>query len=246
MERIGAHDDFLDTSQNGGVMFKVLVADDHPVVREGLKQIVARADDMVVVAEASDGPEVLQKNRRTHPDVVLLDISMPGRNGLEVLKQLKAKSPRMPILVLSQHPEEEYAIRALRAGASGYLTKESASGELITALRKVVHGGKYVSPSLAEQLASEVNHPSEKPLHETLSDREYEVLCLIGAGKTVSEIAVDLSLSVKTVSTYRTRILEKMNMAKTVELVRYVIQHQLLSDSEPPAPARRLKMPKPT
>ncbi len=222
-------------------MFKVLVADDHPVVREGLKQMVARAHDMVVVAEASDGPEVLEKHRRTHPDVILLDISMPGRNGLEVLKQLRAKSPHMPILVLSQHPEGEYAIRALRAGASGYLTKVSASGELITALRKVVNGGKYVSASLAEQLADEVNHDSEKPPHQALSDREYEVLCLLGAGTTVTEIAEKLSLSVKTVSTYRTRILEKMNMTKTAELVRYAVQHQLLIEPEPPTPPHSLK-----
>ena len=222
-------------------MFKVLIADDHPVVREGLRQIVARAHDMVVVAEASDGPEVLEKHRRTHPDVILLDISMPGRNGLETIKLLKAKSPHMPILVLSQHPEEEYAVRALRAGASGYLVKESASGELITALRKVVQGGKYVSASLAEQLATAVNHDSEKPPHQTLSDREYEVLCRLGVGLTVSEIAEKLSLSVKTVSTYRTRILEKMNMAKTAELVRYAVQHQLLIEPETPTSPHRLK-----
>jgi len=216
-------------------MLKVLVADDHPVIREGLKRLIMQTRDMQVVGEASNGPEVLNLNRRLHPDLIILDISMPGRDGLDILKQLKSLSPRLPILVLSQHPEDHYALRALRAGASGYLTKESASTELITALRKVAGGRKYVSATLAEKLATEVNHHGEKTPHELLSDREYEVLCLLGKGKTVSRIAEDLSLSVKTISTYRARILVKMNMTNTSELIRYVVQQQLLE----PQPGRR-------
>ena len=212
-------------------MLKVLIADDHPVIREGLKRIILQTRDIEVAAEAANGQEVLDQARRRRPDVIVLDISMPGRDGLEILKQLKSQNPRLPVLVLSQHPEGRYAVRALRAGASGYLTKESASSELITALRKVASGGKYVSASLAEKLASEVNTDSEKPPHEILSDREYAVLCLLGAGKTVSEIGEELSLSVKTISTYRTRILGKMNMTHNAELIRYVIQQQLSDTS---------------
>jgi two-component system invasion response regulator UvrY len=209
-------------------MLKIFIADDHPIVREGLKQIIARTRDMAVCGEASDGQELLTKIRGQHADVVLLDISMPGRSGLDVLKQLRAQMPRLHLLVLSQHPEDEYALRVLRAGASGYLTKESASEQLITAIRKVASGGKYVSLSLAEQLAAELNSEAAgQPLHGSLSDREYEVMRMIASGKSVSEIAQELSLSVKTISTYRTRILSKMNMTKNADLIHYGIRHGL-------------------
>jgi two-component system, NarL family, invasion response regulator UvrY len=209
-------------------MLKIVVADDHPIVREGLKQIIAKTPDMKVSGEAADGQELLSKIRLNPPDVILLDISMPGRSGLDVLKQIKATWPKIRLLVLSQHPEDQYALRVLRAGASGYLTKESASEQLITAIRKVAGGGKYVSASLAEQLASELDMPSDKPLHGSLSDREYEVLCQIASGKSVSEIAEELSLSVKTISTYRARILNKMNLTKTADIIHYGIRHGLV------------------
>jgi len=206
-------------------MLKILVADDHRVLREGLKKIIEQTRDMMVVAEASDGQEVLQKMSKTPVDVVLLDLSMPGPGGLEILKQIHAKFPKRPVLVLSQHPEDQYALRAVRAGASGYLTKERASSDLIAAIRKVAGGGKCISDAVVEQMASSLNEDPARPAHETLSDREYEILCLLGAGKTVSEISDGLCLSVKTVSTYRTRILEKMNMTKTAELIVYAVQH---------------------
>ena len=208
-------------------MLKLLVADDHRVLREGLRRIIEHTRDMVVVSEASDGADVLSKLSKVRVDVVLLDISMPGPSGIEVLKQVKARFPKLPVLVLSQHPESLYAIRSLRAGAAGYLTKESAASELITAIRKVAVGGRYVSESAAEQMAMALDSSGAGPLHESLSDREFEILCLLGSGQTVSEIAKGLSLSVKTISTYRTRILEKMTMKKTSELMLYVIQNRL-------------------
>ncbi len=208
-------------------MLRILVADDHRVLREGLKRIIEQTRDMQVVAEASDGSEVLSQLSKERVDIVLLDISMPGPNGLDTLKQIKAKHPKLPVLMLSQHPEDQYAVRALRAGASGYLTKESATDELIDAIRKAANGGKCVSASLAEKLASLLDSHSDAPLHESLSDREYEILCMLGVGKTVSEIGEELSLSVKTISTYRTRLLEKMTMTKTSELILYAVQNQL-------------------
>lgn len=217
-------------------MLKILVADDHQVLREGLKKIIEQTKDMVVVAEASDGQEVLQKMSKVQADVVLLDLSMPGPGGLEVLKQIHAKFPKRPVLVLSQHPEDQYAMRAFRAGASGYLTKERASSDLIAAIRKVAGGGKCISEEVADQLASSLNENLGKPLHERLSDREYQILRFLGTGKTVSEIAEELCLSVKTISTYRTRILEKMKMTKTTELMLYAVQHQLV----PSEPASRV------
>ncbi len=218
-------------------MLRLLVGDDHRVLREGLKKIIEQTRDMVVVAEAADGAEVLEQMKKARPDVVLLDISMPGANGLDVVKQLKSKFPKLPILMLSQYPEDQYAMRALRAGAAGYLTKESASIELIAAVRKVASGGKYISASLAEQMASSFGLDPDRPLHEKLSDREYEILCLLGSGKTVSEIGRDLSLSVKTISTYRARILEKMKMTKTADLMLYVMKYQLVPDAESHPPA---------
>ncbi|HWR57637.1 MAG TPA: response regulator transcription factor [Thermodesulfovibrionales bacterium] len=209
-------------------MIRILIADDHSIVRKGLKQIISETQDMVVADEAGDGQEVLNKVRKNSFDMVLLDISMPGRSGLDILRELKAEKPKLPILVLSMYPEEQYAVRVLRAGASGYLTKESAPDELIAAIRKVSLGKKYVTPSLAERLALDLDMDSNKPLHETLSDREYQVLCLISSGKTVGDIAEKLSLSTKTISTYRARILEKMNMKNNAELTHYSLQHKLV------------------
>ena len=209
-------------------MIKVLVADDHPVVREGLKQILAAAQDIEVAAEAEDGHELLEKVREQSFDVVVMDITMPGLMGLDALKQLKSEHPQLPILILSVHPEEQYALRVLRAGASGYLTKGSAPDSLIGAIRKVYRGGNYVSPALAERLADELRGDITKMPHETLSDREYQVMCLIASGKTVTEIADQLALSVKTVSTYRSRILEKMRMKTNAELTHYAIEHKLV------------------
>lgn len=210
-------------------MIKILIADDHTIFREGLKHILAEYPDLVVADEASNGQEVLDKIWKNNYDMVLLDITMPGMTGLEVLKQLKNDKPKLPVLILSMHPEEQYAVRVLRAGASGYLTKESAPDELITAIRKISQGRKYITSSLAERLAFEVEADSEKPLHDILSDREYQVLRMIAEGKTVKYIAKELSLSIKTVSTYRTRIMEKMKMKTNAELMHYVITHQLLN-----------------
>jgi two-component system, NarL family, invasion response regulator UvrY len=209
-------------------MIKILIADDHTIFREGLKHILAEYPDLVVADEANNGQEVLDKIWKNNYDMVLLDITMPGMTGLEVLKQLKNDKPKLPVLILSMHPEEQYAVRVLRAGASGYLTKESAPDELIVAIRKISQGRKYITSSLAERLASEVEADSEKPLHDILSDREYQVLRMIAAGNTVKHIAKELSLSIKTVSTYRTRIMEKMNMKTNAEVMHYVIKHQLL------------------
>jgi DNA-binding NarL/FixJ family response regulator len=209
-------------------MIKIFIADDHAIVREGLKQIVAETTDMAVTDEADTGHEVLEKVSENDYDVLVLDITMPGLNGLDALKQLRSQRPDLPVLVLSIHPEEQYAVRVLRSGASGYLTKESAPNELISAIRKVSMGGKYVTPSLAEKLASDLVADGKKPLHETLSDREYQVLCMIASGKTVTEIAEELFLSEKTISTYRSRILEKMKMKTNAELIHYAIKHGLV------------------
>jgi len=207
---------------------KILIADDHTIFREGLKHILTEYPDMIVADEARNGREVLDKIWNNDYDMVLLDISMPGMTGLEALKQLKNDRPKLPVLVLSMHPEEQYAVRALRAGASGYLTKESAPDELMTAIRKISQGRKYITSSLAERLAQEMEADSEKPLHDVLSDREYQVLRMIAEGKTVKHIAEELSLSIKTVSTYRTRIMEKMRMSTNAELMHYAMKHHLL------------------
>lgn len=209
-------------------MIKILIADDHPVVRKGLREIIEETADMKVADEASNGQEVLAKVFKKDFDVVLLDISMPGRSGLDILKELKGHRPKLAVLVLSIHPEEQYAMQVLKAGAAGYLTKKSAPEELVSALRKVSAGGKYVSPSLAEKLASALETGREKPPHETLSAREYEVMRKIASGKTSTEIARELFLSPKTISTYRTRILEKMRMKNNAELIRYAIKNRLV------------------
>jgi DNA-binding NarL/FixJ family response regulator len=205
-------------------MIRVLIADDHTLVRKGLRQILLETKKVEVVDEAKDGKETISKVSANKYDVVLLDISFPGRSGIDVLKQLKSFRPKLPVLILSMHPEEQYAVRALRAGASGYLTKESAPSELIEAIRKVAGGGKYITASLADKLASEIGKPSEKLPHESLSDREYQVMCMIASGKTVKEIAEDLNLSAKTISTHRARILRKMNMKNNAQLTHYAIR----------------------
>lgn len=207
---------------------KILVVDDHSIVREGLKQILADNSRMVVAGEASTGAEVLQKIRVGNYDMVIMDISLPDRSGLEILEQLKQTVPNIPVLILSMHAEEQYATRAFKAGASGYLTKETASEQLIAAINKVAQGGKYVSPSLAEKLVFELVKDSQKPIHEVLSDRELQVLCLMASGRTLTGIAKELCVSVKTVSTHRARILEKMNMSNNAELIRYAIQNKLV------------------
>lgn len=195
--------------------------------REGLRRILARCPDFNVAGEASNGQEVFEKVWKNEYDIVLLDIAMPGTPGLEVLKRLKNEKPKLPVLVLSMYPEEQYAVRVIKAGASGYLTKESASEELITAIRRISGGRKYITSSIAERLADDVEPTAEKPLHDTLSDRELEVFRMISAGKTTTQIAEELFLSVKTISTYRSRILDKMKMKTNAELIHYAIKHNM-------------------
>lgn len=209
-------------------MIRVLIADDHPIVRKGLRELVSGEPDMTVTAESGNGLEVLRLIETGNFDVVLLDISMPGMSGLEILQKIRPDHPNLPILVLSGFPETELAMRTLKAGASGYMNKEMAPEELVAAIRLVYSGRKYVSPAVAELLANSVNRPSETP-HDSLSDREYQVMLLLAAGKTVSEIAAEISLSVKTVSTYRARILEKMDLKNNAELMLYAIRNNLAS-----------------
>jgi len=209
-------------------MIKILVVDDHAIVRDGLKRILMDTPDMVVADEASNGEEVINKVGNNHYDLVLLDISLPGRDGLDVLKQLKCTNPKIPILILSMYPEEHYAVRSLRAGASGYLTKQSSSDELIGAIRKVAKGRRYITASLAEKLAFELGGDVRKLPHEKLSDREYQVMCMVGSGKTVKEIAETLSLSIRTISTHRAHILKKMEMKNNAQLTYYAIKNSLV------------------
>jgi DNA-binding NarL/FixJ family response regulator len=206
----------------------VLIADDHAIVRQGLRQILSETDDLIVAGEAEDGVDALRLARSQEWSVFLLDVSMPNRNGIDTLKQLKKEFPKLPVLILSMHPEEQYAIRALKAGAAGYLTKQSAPEMLVTAIRQVAQGKKYVSPSVAMQLADAIAHDSEKLPHEALSDREYQVLVMIAAGRTLTQIAEDLNLSVKTVSEYRKRLLEKMQLETNAELIHYGMRHGLV------------------
>jgi DNA-binding NarL/FixJ family response regulator len=206
---------------------RVLIADDHAVVRRGLKQILADEYQSLAVGEARDANEALRLVREQDWDVVVLDISMPGKSGVDALKEMKQAHPKLPVLVLTSYPEEQYAIRVLKAGASGYMTKESAPEHLVEAIKKVGRGGRYISPSLAEMLAFNLTTDVERAAHEILSDREYQVLCLIGQGKSVGEIADQLALSAKTISTYRARILEKMGMKTNAELMHYVITNRL-------------------
>lgn len=208
-------------------IIKIIIADDHPLFRRGLKHALEETPDIEVIGEASNGDSLLSMIKSDNLDMVLLDISMPGKSGLDLLKQLKSEHSKLPILILSVYPEEQYAVRFIKAGASGYLTKESAAEKLAEAIRKIAAGGKYASTAIIEKLAFDFSD-SDKPLHETLSDREYQVFGMISIGKSLTEIGVDLSLSVKTISTHRTRILEKMKMKKNAELIHYAITRNLL------------------
>lgn len=209
-------------------IIKVIIADDHPISREGIKKIIDRSPDIVVVDEASTGDELLEKVKKNHYDVIILDISMPGISGLEVLKDLQDPKQRSAILIFTMHPEEQYAIRALKAGASGYLTKGSTPEELITAIKSVSGGRKYITSALAERLAYDLSNNAAQPLHEKLSDREYQVMALLASGKSITEIAGELCLSVPTISTYRSRILQKMNLKNNAELIHYAIKNNLV------------------
>lgn len=209
-------------------MIKLLIVDDHPVVRQGIRLILAEANDIVVGDEAVNGASAIAKCQQGEWDAILLDLSMPGSDGLEVLKQLRREHPFLPILVLSMHPEDQFALRAIRAGASGYLTKDSAPEELVNAVRRVVQGGHYLSPWLSERLAREIASGATTSPHEQLSDREYQVMLRIASGKTTKQIADELSLSPKTVSTYRMRLSEKMGLAGEAELTAYVFRNHLL------------------
>jgi DNA-binding NarL/FixJ family response regulator len=208
-------------------MIKVIIVDDHPVVRRGLKQILQEEPDVEVVGEAESAQEAFKIIRTIDCDAVVLDISLPGASGVEILKQLKHEYQKLPVLILSVHPEEQYAVRVMKAGASGYLTKESAPEELVKAIRKIISGGKYISSSLAERLITDID-TSGKPHHEKLSDREFEIMRMIAQGKAIKTIAEELYLSEKTVSTYRTRLLEKMGMTTNAEIISYALKNKLI------------------
>jgi two-component system, NarL family, invasion response regulator UvrY len=205
---------------------RILIADDHPIFRAGLKETLAKNPDMESIGEADDGHKALELARKKRWDAVVLDIKMPGKDGLEVLQELRRERPKLPVLILSAHPEDQMALRLLKAGAAGYLTKEKAPEVLLTAIRKVVSGGKYISESLAEKAVFAFE--SEKAPHETLSNREYQVMRMIASGETMREIGKKLFLSVRTVSTYRARILEKMKMNSNAEIIRYAVDHKLI------------------
>jgi two-component system invasion response regulator UvrY len=209
-------------------MIRVFVADDHAVVRKGIKQILTEERDITVVGEAANSDEIIKQMYDNNWDVLILDITMPGKNGLDAMIEIKQRKPNLKILILTMYPEKEIAIRALKTGASGYLNKDSVPCELIKAVRRVYGGGRYISSSLAESIAFSVEKENEKLPHENLSDREFQVMCLIASGNSLTHISEELSLSVKTVSTYRARILEKMSMKTNVELTHYAIKHQLV------------------
>ena len=215
-------------------MIRVVIADDHTIVREGLKQLLFAASDVEVVAEARDGHDVLRIVRESEFDVLLLDLSMPGKAGMDLIKQVKGEKPKLKILVLSMHAEHQYAVRAIRAGASGYLTKDSASTQLLSAIRKVAGGGAVISAEVAEQLALSAMPHADGPPHASLSDREYQVFQRLVRGDSVSDIAQQLNLSVKTVSTHKARLMEKMGLANQAELIHYAIRHRLTDDSAAP------------
>lgn len=208
-------------------MIRVIVVDDHAILRRGLISILEAAGDLQCVAEGSNASEAMRAVRDTRADAMVLDVSMPGKDGIEILKQVKKEMPRLPVLMLSSHPEDQYAVRSIRAGASGYLTKNSAPQQLVTAIRQIASGRKFITPELAESLADHVESPVDGPLHETLSDREFQTLKLIGSGMSLTDVAEKLCLSVKTVSVYRARLLEKMQMKNNAELTRYVVEHKL-------------------
>jgi two-component system invasion response regulator UvrY len=213
---------------NADGTIKILIADDHAIVREGLKQILADTKDIVVAGDAENGADAIKLVRQGDCDVLLLDISMPDRSGIEVLKQIKKEAPKVAVLMLSMHREDQYAIRSLKAGASGYLNKQSAPDQLVDAIRQVAAGRKYISAALAQELANQVGEDREVPPHETLSDREYQTFIMIASGKAVSDIAAELSLSVKTISMYRSRLLQKMKLRHNGELTHYAIKNHLV------------------
>jgi DNA-binding NarL/FixJ family response regulator len=217
-------------------MIRIVLADDHTIVREGLRGLLAAQADFEVVAEASDGHEVIKRLRENDFDVLVLDMSMPGKSGVELIKQVRAEKPKLRILVLTMHEEHQYAVRAIRAGAAGYLTKEGASAQLVSAIRKVAGGGAYISAEVAEQLALSAMPGAQGPLHASLSDREFQIFRMIAEGKAVGDIAERLNLSVKTVSTHKSNILQKMNMETAGEVIRYAITHRLVGDSEDAGP----------
>ena len=207
---------------------KIIIADDHAIVREGLKQIVAEEKDMLVCGEAEDAASLMELLKKEKWSIVVLDINMPGKSGLEALKDIKQLYPELPVLILSMFSEDQYGLRAIKAGASGYLKKVSAPTELVVAIRKIVSGRKYINPSLAEKLAENLGSDKNNYLHEKLSDREYQIMCNIALGKSAEEIAGELALSINTIYTYRNRILEKMSMKSNVELTQYAIQNKLI------------------
>ena len=212
-------------------MIRIVLADDHTILREGLKQILRGEADFEIVAEAADGHEVMKRVRENEFDVLVLDMSMPGKSGVELIKQVKSEKPKLRVLILTMHEEHQYAVRAIRAGASGYLTKEGATAQLVTAIRKVGAGGAYISAEVAEQLALNAMPGAQAAPHETLSDREFQVFRLIAEGKSVSDIAERLNLSVKTVSTHKANLMQKMGMETTGEIIRYAIAHKLVENS---------------
>jgi DNA-binding NarL/FixJ family response regulator len=214
-------------------VIRIVIADDHAIVREGLKRIVAGASDMQVLGEAADGTQVMQRVRELDFDILVLDLSMPGRSGMELIRLVRSEKPKLRILVLSMHQELQYAVRAIKSGASGYLTKESAPSQLEQAIRKIAGGGAFVTPEVAEQLALGAMPGSESHPHETLSDREFEVFRLLAAGVSVTEIASRLKLSVKTVSTHKANLMQKMGLQNASELIRYAIRHGLADSIEP-------------
>jgi DNA-binding NarL/FixJ family response regulator len=209
-------------------MIKILIADDHAIVREGLKQIVAEETDMKVTGEAANANELFELLDGDSWGIVVLDINMPGKSGLEALKEMKTRNIKVPVLILSMFSEDQYGLRAIKAGAAGYLKKVSAPTELVSAIRKIVSGGKYISPILAEKLAENVDVNNKNALHQNLSDREYQIMCFISLGKSAEEIAEELAISINTVYSYRNRILEKMHLKSNVELTQYAIQHKLI------------------
>lgn len=216
-------------------MIRIMIADDHPLIREGLRESLKNESEFLVVAEARDGQEVLDLVERTKVDVIVMDLSMPVMNGLDVLGELRSKHKKVPILILSIHPEDRYAVRSIRAGASGYVTKESPSAELVYAIRKVARGGKYITPALADKIAEEIGDSSGRPLHDFLSNREYQILRMIANGQSVKDIADELCLSFHTINTYRNRILEKMNLKSNIELTHYAFQYSLIEAIDPPS-----------
>jgi two-component system, NarL family, invasion response regulator UvrY len=209
-------------------MINVLIADDHVIVRRGMLQVLSKDEDIRVADEAGTGQEAIDKIRKNKYDVIILDISLPGKSGLEVLKQLKSEYPALPVLILSMYPEDHYAVRVMKAGGAGYITKENANTELAKAIRTVAGGKKYITPSLAEKLADEMSPVNNRLPHSKLTDREFNILCLIAKGKSSSQIADELSLSVKTIATYRARLLEKMEMRSNSELTSYAARHRLV------------------